>query len=45
MGTGALIGAIASFAIGVVQMIAGDWSGALWTVGGVVLVYARRYWL
>ncbi|WP_420594501.1 hypothetical protein [Deinococcus sp.] len=45
MGIGALIGAILSFAIGVVQLLAGDWSGALWTIGGVALLYARRHWL
>ena len=44
MGTGALIGAILSFAIGVVQLIGGDWSGAVWTIAGVGLMYMRRQW-
>ncbi|WP_185974569.1 hypothetical protein [Deinococcus detaillensis] len=44
MGVWGLLGGIASFAIGVVQMLAGDWRGALWTVLGVALMYVRGRW-
>lgn len=41
MGTWALVGGILSFATGVVQIVSGDWRGALWSVLGVGLMYAR----
>ncbi|WP_181392038.1 hypothetical protein [Deinococcus irradiatisoli] len=44
MGTWTLLGGILSFAVGVVQLLAGDWSGALWSVAGLVLMYLRRQW-
>lgn len=44
MGVWGLLGAILSFAVGVVQLLAGDWTGAVWTVLGVGLLYLRQRW-
>ncbi|ADV68719.1 hypothetical protein [Deinococcus maricopensis] len=37
-----LMGAVLSFAVGVVQLFMGDWGGALWTIGGVALGWYSR---
>ncbi|ULH14776.1 hypothetical protein MF271_12345 [Deinococcus sp. KNUC1210] len=43
MGAFLLIGAVISFAAGVVQLISGDWSGTVWSLAGVALGwYARQ---
>ena len=34
-----MLGSVLSVAVGVVQLVSGDWLGALWTVGGVALGY------
>lgn len=44
MGTGALIGVVLSFAVGVAQLLGGDWSGGIWTMLGVGLMSLRRQW-
>ena len=44
MGVWGLLGAILSFAVGMAQLLASDWTGAVWTVLGVGLLYSRRRW-
>ena len=44
MGTWSLLGGILSVAIGVVQLLSGDWSGALWSLAGVAIMLVRRQW-
>ncbi|WP_189093566.1 hypothetical protein [Deinococcus ruber] len=43
MGAFVLMGAVISFAVGVVQLVSGDWGGAVWSLAGVALGwYARQ---
>jgi hypothetical protein len=39
MGVWGMLGSTLMIAVGVVQVFGGDWTGALWTVGGVALGY------